>query len=350
MRKFVSICLLAAVFAAAGAQNLKVSVRNDNESLAYAYVYVNGKAAAVTDTAGVALIPSGKWQVGDTLSATYVGSTPDQLVLDRKTAKQGNCELILSEMYTLTADEVRVKADLERLFRKTVKEVSGCIDGSWGEGQYEADVTMRFGDTTGSMHKAAGRITTHRNAVRPRSYADWNYHLTMESEEPIKEFRDALFLEINRMLKFSLSPVFHFQTKELQHVKRHLGYLGKKNGCRIFRVTFPVVKLWWETPEPMFIQIIAYVDEQTKYLRSVEAEYLSEGLELACKMKAEYLPYRLTAGWGLGRICMVPAILTYQISRSGSVAEGTLSNARFISPKRTKGSGYLYVPVEPKVD
>lgn len=349
MKTFLMTLTMGFTVLAASAQELKVSVRSDSEPLAYAYVYVNGKAAAVTDTLGFAILPDGKWGVGDTLSGSYVGTMPDSVILDKKIAKRGSCELLLSEMYTLSAQEVRVKADIEKLFRKNVKKVSGCIDGSWGEAQLEADVTMKFGDVNSGIRQVSGKMTTHRNEVSPRNYASRDYRLTMKTPQKIDEIQDVLFREINGMLGSTISPVYHFQYRELQGVSRHLGYLGKRDGCRVFRITFPKIKLWWVADESLFIQIIAYVDEKTKLLRSVEAEYLSEGLELSVKLQADYRPYRLSAGWGTGRICMIPASVSYQTSRSGFTAEGTLENSRFISPKLRKGKGDLYVPYIPKI-
>ena len=105
----------------AAAQNLKVTVRSDREPLAYAYVSVNGRAVAITDSLGIALLPDEKWQQGDTLAASYVGVASVQQVIGREVAQSGSCELVLSEIYTVKSEEVTVKADVEKLFRKTVR-------------------------------------------------------------------------------------------------------------------------------------------------------------------------------------------------------------------------------------
>lgn len=68
--KFLSLLAVALLLTgSAGAQTLKVSLRSESGPLPYSYVYLNGRAAAVTDTAGIAQLPTGTWSVGDTLTA-----------------------------------------------------------------------------------------------------------------------------------------------------------------------------------------------------------------------------------------------------------------------------------------
>ena len=332
----------------AAAQSLKVTVRSDRQPLVYACVYVNGKAAAITDTLGIALLPEGEWEAGDTLSASYVGTMPGRQVIDGRIGRSGECELVLQEMYTLTAEEVTVKADIEKLFRKNVREVSACIDGLWGEARLEAYATMEFADADSSRHRVEGWITTHRNEVSPRNYNDYNYRLTIKAQPPFDSMQTELLREINDLLRWTTAPAHHFQERDLQGVTRQIGYLGKRDGCRIFRITFPTIRLWWLSEASLFIRIVARIDERTKLLRSVESEYLSADMELSVKLRADYVPYRLSAGWGTGRICMVPLTVDYRASRNGRLMEGTLSRSRFVSPKRIRKPGDLYVPYMPQ--
>lgn len=141
------VLCVAALFAGgyAGAQDLKISVRSDSEALPYAYVYLNGRAVAVTDTLGVALLPAQVWQIGDTLSASYVGTKPDTVVIDRKMARTGTGELLLPEMYVRTTEEVKAKADIEKLFRKTVRACKPFYYQAHLHANFDAKITSADG-------------------------------------------------------------------------------------------------------------------------------------------------------------------------------------------------------------
>lgn len=148
-----------------------------------------------------------------------------------------------------------------------------------------------------------------------------------------REPRPELLREIDRMLRWATAPVFHLQDRQLFGDRRHLRYLGQKEGGRIFRATFPEVAV---NTDSMFVQIIAYVDETTKLLRFLEAEYRSKDLRYSTRFRAEYTPCRLSAGWRTGTVCLIPVSIDYRMSCAASRVEGKLRNGQFLSPICTR--------------
>lgn len=254
--KTIWICTwLLVVGATAGARELKVAVRSDSEPLAYAYVYVNGRAAAVTDTLGIATIPDERWREGDTLSASYVGTTPDRLVVDRKIIRQGACELVLPEMYTLTADEVRVKADIEKLFRKTVRACKPFYYQAHLHANFDAKITS----ADGRSFPVSGKFVA-RNSI---SDYLWFTEIVTRSDTSDRVVARALrsdMLDVLCTAKTALAVLVYPTYRE----KAVYGYLGKKDGYRIFRVSYPDV-------EPGLIyQVMIWVGEEDRIIRRYE--------------------------------------------------------------------------------
>lgn len=262
MKMLLIGALIFATGTTVGAQELKVAVRSDSEPLTYAYVYVNGNAAAVTDTLGVAVVPDGKWKIGDTLSASYVGTTPDQLVIDRKTTKSGECELLLSEMYTLTSDEVKVRADIEKLFRKTVRPCKPFYYNATLKADFEAAIALADGPT----YPVSGKMEA------------WNYMSHYREIEKFEITGDTSDRVVARMLRFDMLDALCTAKIALGVLvyknyrdKAVYGYLGKKDGYRIFRISYPDV-------EPGLIyQVMIWVGEDDHIIRRYEANRIEQG-------------------------------------------------------------------------
>lgn len=239
----------------AAAQSLKVTVRSDRQPLVYACVYVNGKAAAITDTLGIACVPDGKWQVGDTLSASYVGTTPDQLVLDKKVAKQGSCELILPEMYTLTADEVKVKADIEKLFRKTVR----ACKPFYYQAHLHADFDAKITSADGRLFPVNGKFVA-RNSIPDYPWFTRIKTLSDTSDRMVARILRSDMLDVLCTAKTALAVLVYPSYRD----KAVYGYLGKRDGYRVFRVSYP------DIAPGLIYQVMIWVGEDDRIIRRYE--------------------------------------------------------------------------------
>lgn len=253
----------------ASAQSLRVVVRNEaDEALPYAYVYVNGRAVAVTDTLGVGAVPEAKLSLGDTLTVSYVGAESERTVYDAAMQRRGEWSVSLREKYrSLTTAEVVVRADIEALYRRSV-------DKFWMlyvPHQATARFTIRSGERT-----IEGRATaTHQpgdtsDMTYLRRGIFW-YHLPLS----IDEMSGDTAMMTNREIHGDLHLGFYYPAFALAVAMRdakhsegaRFGYLGKREGCRLFRIVYPEVR---EGEGRYSVQFLVWVGEEERRVRRVE--------------------------------------------------------------------------------
>lgn len=156
MKKILFLIGLIGFWGYVQASPLKLSVRNDtNAALWYAYVYVNGRAVAVTDTLGFAQVSEEKLKIGDTVSVSYVGTETQRIVYDKTLQQVGEYAFVLPEKYNaLVTDEVVVKADIEKLYRKNVEQRRAYYYMSL----WTADFNMQIKTPDGKKYPVIGKI------------------------------------------------------------------------------------------------------------------------------------------------------------------------------------------------
>lgn len=252
------VLCVAALFAGgyAGAQDLKISVRSDSEALPYAYVYLNGRAVAVTDTLGVALLPAQVWQIGDTLSASYVGTKPDTVVIDRKMARTGAGELLLPEMYVRTTEEVWVKADAKRLFHKNVRLCPPFYYQAYLHADFRADISL----PDSRSFPISGRFVTRNTHADYLDFAQLDTSNDTLSDGRVAHLFRNDMRDVLCTAKTALASLLYKTYQE----KASYSYLGKKDGFRMFRISYPDVQ-----PD-MIYQIVIWVGEEDRIIRKYE--------------------------------------------------------------------------------
>lgn len=261
MRKSLLSLIVLLLSATVSAQNLRVAVRNDEgENLSYAYLYVNKKAVAVTDSLGVGIVPAAKLSVGDTVSVSYVGTEPQQAVYDEAMRRQGVWEVILNEKYrTLTADEVTVRADIEALFRRSLKRVPTTY--------YRHSVRSRF-TVTDRPHTVTG--TAIASLPKRNRYGYYNM-------VEITTTDDTTGIGSHQLYQL-LIYAFNYPASGVNTVNRagrtaHYGYLGKQEGCRVFRISYP--KLRQYTGKCYSMQFIAWIGIEDKQIRRIQSHIIN---------------------------------------------------------------------------
>lgn len=235
MKKLVCFIGLLGLCGALQAASLKLRVRNDaNEALWYAYVYVNGRAVTVTDTLGFAQVPDDKLKVGDTLSVSYVGTETQRIVYDKALQQEGEYVFVLPEKYNaLVSDEVVVKADIEKLYRKNVERRRPYYCMSL----WTADFGMKIQMPNAKVHIIAGKIK-------------FPYILGFDTDIPRKIITSSdttgLSWYINSDLTYaltSLHTVLYVAFRPAAGTwKPSYGYLGKQDGNRIFRISYAEIQ------------------------------------------------------------------------------------------------------------
>lgn len=116
----LAIGLLAAAGAAAG-QALRVEVRMNGEALDMAYVLVNGRQAALTDSLGEAVLDVRTLREGDRIGAAYVGAATAEVAFDRQMAQSGVCRIEMTPDFVLDPLVVRAELTGRDLFEKYTK-------------------------------------------------------------------------------------------------------------------------------------------------------------------------------------------------------------------------------------
>ncbi len=274
MRKlgwWIGVLVLGSVGGVWG-EGLRVRVCDtEGAGLEYAYLYVNGRAVAVTDTVGVGTVPAAKLSVGDTLSVSYVGAEPERAVYDAAMQRRGTWEVVLREKYrSVTADEVVVRADVEALFRRSVEKfwmlyvphratARFVIRSEAGEIEGRATATHQPGDTSEMTYLRRGIF--------------W-YHLPLS----IDEVAGDTVMMTTREIHESLHLGFYYPTFALVGAMREgrqsdegvrFGYLGKREGCRLFRIVYPEVR---EGEGRYSVQFLVWVGGEERQIRRIEVQ------------------------------------------------------------------------------
>lgn len=258
---------------AAMAQNLKITVRNDaSEPLPYAFVYVKGKPVAVTDSLGIALIPSNRFADNDTIYASFLGTEPQWVVYDKALKQVGKHDFVLPEIYSLTIDEpVIVRGDIEKLFRKYTNFTSALNYNCTLDARFEAVF-----HTAGHKDRSVSGQLKAGNQVWSKDFSSYRqmgwFHRPMEfvTQSDTSGISGLLrrhsFIALN-----SINSALQISgQKKVGSYRPYYGYLGKKDGCRIFRISYP------EYSARRACQILLYVDEHTKDIRSAEVEFVNQ--------------------------------------------------------------------------
>lgn len=259
MKKLVCLIGLVGLCGAVQASVLKLRVRNDaNEALWYAYVYVNGRAVTVTDSLGLAQVPDDKLTLGDTVSVSYVGTKTQRIVYDKALQQEGEYVFVLPEKYNaLVSDEVVVKADIEKLYRKNVERRRPYYYMSL----WTADFGMKIQMPNAEVHIIAGKIK-------------FPYILGFDTDIPRKIITSSdttgLSWYINSDLTYaltSLHTVLYVASRPAAGTwKPSYGYLGKQDGNRIFRISYA------EIQPGISYQLLLRADQQTKEVKEIEVD------------------------------------------------------------------------------
>ena len=120
----IIVTVLSTLFVA-HSQNLKVYVMNSiDQALPGTYIYVNNNGITATDSLGIAHISLSDLHVGDSISASYITANVKTVAVDSAMLVKGEYQFILLENYsTVQAADVRVKANVKRLYRKSLTRV-----------------------------------------------------------------------------------------------------------------------------------------------------------------------------------------------------------------------------------
>ncbi|WP_300828347.1 hypothetical protein [uncultured Rikenella sp.] len=336
MKKLLNFLVFAGFWCAAQAAPLKLTVHSDaGEALWYVYVYVNGRAVAVTDTCGVAQVPEEKLNVGDTLSVSYVGTEPQWVVYDKALKKQNEYFFILSEKYDLlVAKEVVVKVDLRKYFRKNTKE---CVaEEGFSSNVLTADFRMVIRTPEGGQRIIEGLVTGSKNSTAHKDGIT-GYHRMMRINTHSDMTGIFPFLYRNLVLAMKANTVAVINAaRDRKQDNMQLKYFGKQDGCRVFRIVFPEQEgVYFQ--QGRYQQVLVRIDEQTKLPCSMEYNVTDFKNGLKYSVQADFVGqvpekgYYKTHGWGVMHTSRSSMQIVY--------SNGTMVDLELLNPKLTYKSG-----------
>lgn len=273
MRKLILLLFSVFGISAAAAQNLTVTVRSDkNLPVAYAQIVVNNRAFAVTDPDGVVQIPLSRLFTGDVISVSYIGTSTEDLVFDKRVAERGFHTFTLRER-SFVIDAVTVSSrDDKKLFNKYVRGLAST------PARYSEMVIG--GEFEYSIDDGARRITgsfTARNGRNDREFEDSTFVRSPIFKHPVQFSTMSDTTEISKYLSRDTHYLLHQSNIFLRLInngiaravlKTRYTYLGEDAGCRVFRLTFISM-------DGYPAQMLIHADTETKRVAKVELSTLS---------------------------------------------------------------------------
>ena len=280
MKTFVLFILFGLSAGQMFAGNIKIQLFNDKGSvMPFVDLSINGEFAATTDSSGVAVISDNDIAVGDTLSASCLGTEPARLVFTQTLKTQGSCDLVLQEKYYML-DEVEVlpNADMEPFFEKSIRNIfffkrNGLLSAHF------AITVQHHGQPS---RRVEGSLTVENEVTgpgleRPFQYGAFHHPIrftTRDDTTGLSKIMDAYIREALRggtadVAAFLVDRWARHQMRKNRYDMR-FDYLGEENGILRFRVlsTFKADKRF-------SIQSILSIDKESKLLQHSESRLIS---------------------------------------------------------------------------
>lgn len=264
------ILLITALFFQNGitnAQNLEITVLNKNSiPMPYAYILLNNKPIAVSDTIGMAIIPQSNLVLNDTISVSYLGAAPTWIIYDQSLKNTKKHCFYLDESGFMLNEAVVTYQNIEKLFKKSFKDVPLLNYNCKMTASFDAKFTFK----TKTNHPITGTFEATNERYLPRF---WNWF-----DPPVKIYTKSdttglrLFLNYytHEVLNLCNLSIWIWQSKSKTKAKPFYSYLGEKDSFKVFRFSYPQSFI-----KDYYYQIILYLDKDSKYLNHVEVDALN---------------------------------------------------------------------------
>lgn len=270
MKRFLILLITVLLFDTGNsfAQNLEITVLNKNSiPMPYAYILLNNKPIAVSDTMGIAFISSNKLTLNDTLSVSYLGASPTWILYDQSLKTRMKHSFILDESGFMLSEAVVTYLNIERLFKKSFKDVPLLNYNCKMTASFDAMLTFK----TKTNHPIIGTFEATNERYLPRF---WNWF-----DPPVKFYSKSDTTGMLRYLNYYTHEVLNlcnlsiwiWQTNNKFKARPFYSYLGEKDNFKVFRFSYPQSFL-----KDYYYQIILYLDKDSKYLKHVEVDALND--------------------------------------------------------------------------
>lgn len=237
----VLILTFSGIILQAQNQDIEIKVMSDSEPLVGAYVWINGNFIGDTDSLGIMCISDKSINLGDTISASFVGFDSDVFIYNKR---RSSVKLDLKSQFTL--DEVVVHGSKFNTRRYLKQSTKNCLVNHWR-------TTFSFDfELITSSDSILGR------AVMAFSVAEFKpYIVSFECNENNKESSHYIASIFSIILKCSKFTFNHFLNQN--YIVRYHGIEGNN---KIFTYTH-VTNIEKE-------QTLIKVDEKSRYIKQAE--------------------------------------------------------------------------------
>lgn len=299
MQRILLFSILLSVSYSVSAQDFKVSVRLGGDPVALAYVLVNGRAAALSDSTGTALLDRSVLQYGDRLSVSHVGTGSEEIVFTPEVAEAGGCTIQLTANHFMSEVVFSTKVDGWAVFNKYARVPM----------VYEKrhDTKLNFVFTAGVPGEAdrtvSGKILMNRNNS---NLSRWNYeqfaqNLIVDTRDDTTALREQLLTDLFFTLQVANGAIYRLGVSEFRdpdsYQARSLdGRIlfsfqsqGVDGGERIFLVTNKAYEFGSSRP----LRYLFRVDNRNKRIVSSESEHVLPQSRFNQRTSATYDLYRL---------------------------------------------------------
>lgn len=255
-----SWALLFAV--AAGAQDFTLRVVDDKGNpVSWAFVGIDDRPVAATDSLGEARLPVDRLPIGTRLSASMIGTTNDAATVDEAMLGRGEYTFVLRPGAFAIDAVVVTDEDPKKLFKKYTRAPFPDAAGFRGlvvEGEMEY---------TSESSRVVGSFTAYnaRKSFLDAGFFQGSVEISTASDTTA--IKRALLLTTHYVLDRGVTFLI-LAGKEGGASDMKYEYVGKQDGCRVFRISFVTV-------DGFPSQELVYADVETRRVRRFDLRTLS---------------------------------------------------------------------------
>lgn len=280
-------------------QQLKVTVCSVDENLPYANISINGRLLKITDSTGIAYISQDILKYGDTISSSYLGFHPAQVVYDKEMQISHICTLKHVQIQTYELEPITISGSGRgwKAFGKYVKTNDGTtyfrslFNGNFNAEILLPDNTLRVVNGSLSyqcvpffkaMNKADSTQIEIDSVNRHKYFYLSKYYFGLPLQLSTMGDTTTLGKVLTDRIKNSFmtscwipNVLRRIQKEGNKYPDRKMTYLGIKEGKRFFCLTHPNRFRNRVGEQEFSIQYLIVVNAITKEIESTSVSFIA---------------------------------------------------------------------------
>ena len=261
---FLLLTILSTVLLA---QSVELQVVDDNsQPMSFAYIIINGRAVAVTDTLGYARIDVSGYSHNDTIKVSYLSTSGASISIGEALEKGSRYTFTLNQEFvglnpvTITASRKSVK---NKFFRETNLSLwffYDCI--------CKGNFTYAFSSNASDRY-VSGQFTATKINAKEGITSDFSGPLEISTNSDTTGLKKRLLGTVLTSMTVN-NALIRMICSERQMIIPFYTYLGESGGIIKYRIVYK--EGYWG----MYHQIIAHIDSKTKDLIAYDCDIMNE--------------------------------------------------------------------------